>query len=213
MQTMNKQASDFLFMVYFGTDGADNLERFISRAYLDMNRTLHGIAQIDPDHTIHQGAKTILSTHFNELQKVTVPDDLPTLREAFDHWHHTLVLELQKHYRVADISFCMTYGQAQKWINMTMKYCWLFGESDLPFLKPWFPAAHIAVDSIILDVVKIKTTIVPPSVPWSKWDNHQEYQSFQTDLRTFATGFPTVLDLEYKWWNEYRQTTATVHTD
>ena len=37
---------DFLFQTYFGVKG-DELDLFISRAYRDMNRTLHGIGKLN----------------------------------------------------------------------------------------------------------------------------------------------------------------------
>ncbi len=48
----------------------------------------------------------------------------------------------------------LTCGQAQKWLNMTLKYCWVCGSDDLKWLDPWFAVAHMPIDRIVLDAIK-----------------------------------------------------------
>lgn len=76
-----------------------------------------------------------------------------------------------------------TYGQAQKWLNMTLKYMWLLDMLPEGLTKE---SLHIPIDSYIIDAVKsnaieyglgIKTG--PSAASWSKWDDYGAYRDYQ----------------------------------
>ena len=116
----------------------------------------------------------------------------------FDAWHEELCNNIiDKYCEVKkDEQAFFTYGNAQKWINMTIKYLWLFGmlpncikEKDL----------HIPVDSFIIDALwkdhNVKFPVKenksrerdysqPSSYvkPWSQW-NYEDYQSFHKSIK------------------------------
>ena len=210
MKPTLQQQKDFLFQTYFGTKG-DELDRFISRAYRDMNRTLRGIGKLAAADKarILNGAKTLVKTAVIALRNKPFPENPVQGSRSFDQWHTDLCQALKTYYatELQNVSkIRLTYGQAQKWVNMTMKYCWVCGGADFSGLGPWFSAAHVAVDEVILvaaeksGVVKIR-----PCGKWSAWDNPQTYQNFQDTLRqNAAKKSQSPLELEYDWWLKYR---------
>jgi len=212
MQPTAGQQIDFLFRIYFGTRG-DKLDCFIARAYRDMNRTLRGIAKLDKEHKekIDCGAKRLLKERILNLGSESFPKTPALGREKFDKWHSDLCLDLKEHYKaelgkLEDNKVQMTYGQAQKWVNMTLKYCWVFGAANSRNLNDWYSVAHIPVDEIILDeVIKRKFVSERPCRKWSAWDSQEEYQAFQETMRKAASEeSKTPLELEYVLWQRSR---------
>lgn len=210
MKPTLQQQNDFLFQTYFGTRG-DELDRFISRAYRDMNRTLRGIGKLtDADKArILNGTKRLVKAGITDLGKKSFPGNPALGSRQFDQWHTDLCHTLKTYYAAELKNFGkirFTYGQAQKWVNMTMKYCWVCGGKDVGGLEPWYSVAHVAVDEVILvaaeksGVVKIR-----PCGKWSAWDDQPAYQDFQNTLRQTAAKQPqSPLELEYGWWLKYR---------
>src|SRR5208282_2718241 len=104
-------------------------EAFASRAYRDMNRTLHGIAAEDKDHKIFKDALKKVTGFFSGLNRPAVPVG-DALRRVFDDWQGKSCQTLCQYYKEAihDKKAQMKYGQAQKWLNMTFKYGWVCGD-------------------------------------------------------------------------------------
>jgi hypothetical protein len=211
LQPTLQQQKDFLFQTYFGTRG-DELDRFISRAYRDMNRTLRGIRKLPEEDKarILKGAKNLVKAGINDLSNKSFPANPTLVSREFDQWHTDLCRALKTYYSTElqnlQSEIRLTYGQAQKWVNMTMKYCWVCGNADVAGLDPWYSVAHVAVDEVILvaaeksGVVKIR-----PCGRWSTWDDQQAYKDFQNTLRQTADKQPqSPLELEYGWWLKYR---------
>lgn len=205
MRPKLEQQRDFLFQTYFGGNG-DELDRFISRAYRDLNRTFSGIGKLDNElkSRILNGAKVEL-----KKQVAALCVDKTITLDRFNAWHDSTCKALKDYYAkslltVSSASF--TYGQAQKWVNMTMKYCWVCGGKELDELQPWFPMAHVPVDEVILIAAKEEKVVTGrPCVKWSKWDNEQEYKDFQLTLRNAAAKKNKApLELEFEWWEKYR---------
>ena len=212
----------FLFKTFFGTVGTtkggikkDELDLFISRAYRDMNRTLRDIAKLDKERRekIFNEAKEILKKSVLALASEACPEAPAQRCQDFDKWHSDLCLKLKGHYnlelqKLGVDGVKMTYGQAQKWVNMTLKYCWVCGKADSCDLKDWFLVAHIPVDEIILcKVIEEGFVSVRPCRKWSAWDSQEAYQVFQETLRKVASELeqPKMpLELEYVLWQKSR---------
>ena len=78
------------------------------------------------------------------------------------------------------------YGQAQKWLNMTIKYMWLVGIWDKQ-LQPLEQFLHVPIDNLILTIVadagKNDGFKIPKGpLSWSKW-NYEDYIGYQNTLR------------------------------
>jgi hypothetical protein len=68
---LNKQHA-FLLRLYFGADDQGN-DWFISRAYRDMNRTLHGLSKMENAKGLVETAKKGLRNSLLELQRQSAP--------------------------------------------------------------------------------------------------------------------------------------------
>ena len=178
----------FLMQAYFGTDG------FISRAYRDMNRTLHGLSKLGNAKELVETAKGALRTSLSELQGENAPTKPDELAAEYDRWHEGSCDRLIACFQ----PFHLHHGQAQKWLNMTIKYHWFFrvgGELDA-----WYPAAHVPVDEFILHAAA-EAGIERPCEKWSRWDDRARYEVFQKAIRAHAAKLSTSpLALEHDWW-------------
>ena len=89
-------------------------------------------------------------------------------------------------------------GQAQKWLNMTIKYMWLLGLLG-DQMKEFLSVVHVPVDN---DVIKkaIDMDVKPSKKTWSTW-SYEEYEKFQKDLKDKLAGEPP-LKWENRVWME-----------
>lgn len=114
---------DYLIFCYFGSNN-DFLSAAIDKAYSDMaSHTLHGLADVpdlkwkcryDASCKLYRGIKC-----FSNSQK------------SFFDWHKDNVNEIRNVYERIKISksdFSFSEGQAQKWLNMTIKYLFVLKE-------------------------------------------------------------------------------------
>ncbi len=165
-----------------------------------MNRTLRGIRSDRDPKKIYEGAEEKLNERFRQLTKGNVPTTAEKLAQEFDHWHFDSCNELIGYYKKLSLPFKFTYGQAQKWINMTFKYYWYFGKEDVSGLGSWFSVAHIPVDEIVLKAVVDKGIVIKRPCPtWSSWDDWTAYLEFQKTIRRYAAEdgkMPIVLETE-----------------
>jgi hypothetical protein len=156
------------------------------------------------------GAKNLVKAGINNLSKKSFPANPTLASQDFDQWHSDLCRALKTYYATElqnlQSKIRLTYGQAQKWVNMTMKYCWVCGGANVAGLEPWYSVAHVAVDEVILVAAEKSGVVkVRPCGKWSAWDDQQAYQNFQDTLRQTAAKQPqSPLELEYDWWLKYR---------
>jgi DNA polymerase-3 subunit alpha len=67
------------------------------------------------------------------------------------------------------------YGQAQKWINMCLKYLSMLDHSLVENHYEYF---HVPIDNYIVDTTGIKLYVA-----WSRLDDYNEYLKFQKSFR------------------------------
>ena len=72
----------------------------------------------------------------------------------------------------------MTYGQAQKWLNMTIKYLYCLQYNKF---KKAFHYLHVPIDNRIIKSAYKDFKIAKPVESWSKW-NKEEYTNYQEKL-------------------------------
>jgi hypothetical protein len=185
----------FLLRAYFGAEG-DPTGWFISRAYLDVCRTLHRLSKEPNAKKLVKNANQSVRGSLCKLKRQGVPTNAGRLVNRFDEWHRAACNELIGCF--AD--FKCHYGQAQKWINMTIKYDWFF--SPTSELNAWFSVAHMPVDGFVLRAAYKRAVIKRSGVAWSRWD-HQSYEAFQSSIRDHAVKLgKTPLAIEHAWWME-----------
>lgn len=163
----NKQLLDFLLYSYFGFSSEDlgqtRKEKCAYRAYLDLARTV----KYTYSSTELEKAKAGTDAHaFVDIRKKRIEDICSKLIESiesypnhsgdFDAWHKSectqIIDQMNVPYNKKDfLKVGFTYGQAQKWVNMTLKYLWL-----LDMLPNGLSEAelHVPVDSFILEALK-----------------------------------------------------------
>ena len=210
---------EFLKYAYFNITKGDSmndiLRKCANKAYMDFCRTIRFKTE---DGNIKAEYKTkicdMLVNNYDALtDAVKSTDDKQTV---FDKEHNRICEEIIKTY--SEISE-FTYGQAQKWLNMMLKYVLLIEENSA--LKSYL---HIPVDSYIMQSVGsdnpklkycLKLECIPQknctvdkysestSKPWSKWD-YEEYIAFQNSIRTAIaeSDYNSPIEWENEAWIE-----------
>ena len=183
----NEELLDFLKFSYFG-DLNISIEVASKRAYRDMCRTLRfGVLPIDTKDSIISSVNVIFKKEIPIINEGSI-----TSQEKFDSWHCKVCENMKNLYEKYDIK--LTYGQAQKWINMTIKYLYLFGGYTFDSV---FEELHIPVDNYILDIANKNLRIDKPKKPWSKWDEEQ-YRNYQNEIKSKIKIAPLLWEFD-KW--------------
>lgn len=171
MTKEQKQAYEFILYCYFGK--IDNpIEAAIDRAYVDM--AAHTLKGFGADY------KAKWECRYKATQAIT--SALESIDDNFCDWHLSLRKEIKKIYENY-VSF--SHGQAQKWINMTMKYLYVFKlvfedmkDDRLEKIPAFFKSdeniskLHIPLDNYILKELNFESL-----EPWSQM-NEIQYKEF-----------------------------------
>jgi hypothetical protein len=170
--------------LYFGSN-PDNLSACIERAYRDFNRTLHGVAHIvEKKPEVHDRASAQVRSFLTGLADITD-------QTAFDNWHRTACAELSRIYSEAGYKDFHA-GQAQKWLNMALKYILVFGEERVPGYAHVFELAHAPLDNIILDRFS-RYGLRKLTTAWSRL-SYEEYMGVQLWLRSSFPDSPLAVE-------------------
>lgn len=179
--------ADYVLRLYFGP-GDDLLVRAIRRAHQDLSRTVHGIGD-------HPEARPKAESILREgLASLTISPP-PATQTFFDAWHRKTCEQLCRAY--ADAGYTkFTIGQAQKWLNMAMKYVFVFGEQRLPGYERFFRFAHVPIDNIILEAAAFEGLRIFRE-RWSRIGDYDDYLAFQQAVRE---RFPDSAPLAVEFW-------------
>ena len=71
-----------------------------------------------------------------------------------------------------------TYGIAQKWVNMTLKYLWILGVLD----DEYEDKLEVPIDSYMIKQIAKKCKLDMNHIKWSSWDDFDEYSKIQDNL-------------------------------
>jgi hypothetical protein len=179
---------DYLLRLYFGRELT--LSVCVKRAYLDFCRTLHGISKDPNRDQLHSNAVNHLTAAFADLKsKLTRAID----QKTFDGWHQNTCATLSSLYN----GHRFHAGQAQKWVNMTLKYIYTLGEEHVSGFQQAYPLCHVPLDKIVLHQLA-KYGFPEFSLPWSRVDYDQYFHCQEWIRSKFATLAP--LDLEFWLW-------------
>ena len=180
----DRQKEEFYIKLYFNTTSGFEIAG-IRRAFLDFSRTLEIIDE--NRQTFKASAENYLLLSLKIfLEKETIT------QEQYDTQHENWCLEL------IEIWGQLNYGQAQKWINMTLKYWLLFGENRIKGIETNAKHFHIPIDSFVQKGLFKESK---PS-PWSKISDYGKYMKYQHEFRSRKTGNYPIVD-EFNFFNSY----------
>ena len=191
---MNENIKKFYRICVFGTE-KNNEKATSKRAYRDMCRTIRfekGVSQ-----TVKDDCRTrVIELIETEIKECNSIDTI----EKYDKFHDSLCLRIIDCYDNQTIAE-ITYGQAQKWVNMTMKYLCVLYEGQCDWLNKIYSFLHIPIDSIILDKAKkeFPNDFSVNNTPWSQL-SREEYITIQNKLRAVIKDV-ALIDWEFKAWN------------
>lgn len=213
---LNDNGIEFLLFSYFGItknelekDDEATKEKIVKkcaeRAYRDMCRTLKFISDSD------ENRKAFRKDIYCIIVRRVNNDLFQCNDENFDNVHHEICNDIIIKANESKILQTFSYGQAQKWLNMTIKYMRMFNcfiklmnDNDLE------NKLHVPVDAYIITKAKEEFGIMGPRDPWSKWDE-KKYKNFQDNLRKAikhhpeddnGTQYKSPIEWEEKAWIE-----------
>ena len=179
----------FLKFAYFG-NMSNPLEAASRSAYHDMMRTIRF-------YDLPQSDRWEMREKVNKLLKEEIDWlDSSHIRSqsVFDNWHRKLSDEIKMIYQSYGIEF--SYGQAQKWINMTIKYLYIL---EVQSFDGVFEYLHIPIDNYIFDSVENLLGIPRPKQAWSRLDDYDWYLCYQEAIREKLSGI-SPLRWEFREW-------------
>ena len=162
-----KMKFDFLVRLKFDiSEGYDKAG--IKTAYNDFARTLR------TDNLKEKKSKTekFLLKELKELISLDI-----NKQEEFDEKHRELCEKLKKEWSE------LSYGQIQKWVNMSLKYWLLFGGDKIANIEKNAEYFHIPIDSIIKEIAFGEKRNQAGYKSWSKIENYEEYSEYQKIFR------------------------------
>lgn len=171
----------FVSVIYNNID--DTLEASIRAAYRDVCRTISGFSKNINHDVILENVKKLLYKEVNLMLNNNIKN-----QEDFDNWHKEFCDKLIKEFK----NQTFTYGQAQKWINMTLKNLSMLEHKKVRNIYQFF---HVPIDNYILKGANYNLR-----VPWSRLSNYDEYLEFQKYFRAKYNEIP--LDKEFNMWLE-----------
>ena len=239
MSIVEMSKNDFAFWTDF-YDGDDCFEWASKKAYLDMNRTMTFKEVASKDKKNEKDIENQRKAWRDKGTKI-FRERFSKMSGSFDVWHEETCKAIIDIYGddklVAKIGnkrtqtpVKLTFGQAQKWLNMTLKYLWLLYRlgmlenkySDIVF--KYEKDFHVPLDSYILRYVakvKKRKKEFPDnelgnadfskywelfSAEWSKIreDNREDYYKYQAKIRNAIAKdkYPTALSWELVHWHK-----------
>lgn len=200
-----KELYDFLMYSVFSITGKEDKDKKIKcarRAYRDLARTLrYKYSSSELEHAKKGSEKA----YFKEKRDLWIGEMCTKLidsidmfekeKKTFDTWHKDICA---KFVEPKDEVFCrwdkfldekFTWGQAQKWVNMTLKYLWLMDLLPTSISAEWL---HVPIDSYILkklsqnDYFKKCKNIKADKYrgeTWSAMSDYKNYYELQKEIR------------------------------
>lgn len=123
--------------------------------------------------------------------------------EPYDEWHKGVCEKIKECYGVYGDAF--RHGQAQKWLNMLMKYIYVYDVQ--PYTSFFdrisnFSVLHAPLDNKVIELAKAQFCIPYPTNAWSKM-SYDEYQKYQDQLKaTLATSPFKNHDEQFRFYRE-----------
>lgn len=160
----------------------------VRKAYADMAmRTINGFSKVND-----KDKRELRKNFANKFIDAFCKAEAPLTQEAFDERHEEVcddfLTKLNRLCTDCGVNEPPCYGKAQKIVNMTFKYLYLF-EKNEP-IQPLFAFCHMPLDSNIFEYLKKKfkshgLNVKLFETAWSKLDAGQ-YREIQTAIRKYC---------------------------
>ena len=115
--------------------------------------------------------------------------------EKYTQWHYSICKLIVDQYEAEGIEFYI--GQAQKWVNMTLKYLYVLVPD---VVEPFYRFLHIPLDNYIMDIAKKQYGVPVLTTAWSRISDYQVYLDYEQMLMEVIDEVP--LDWEFRKWVE-----------
>lgn len=221
----NKKLLSFLVYSYFGFDISDPAEgkkqKCARRAYLDLARTVKykyssselDKAKKDPDKRKYRDMRNDTITYICK-ELIGSIATCPGSNADFDSWHKSVCQQIESTMnnkkldngeKLLKEGEDFTIGQAQKWVNMTLKYLWLLdmlpeGISETDLYVPIDSFILKALEKNISDISHKDGTYKYNGEAWSRLRTYEKYKRLQYEIKKVAGGNP--INWESKAWIE-----------
>lgn len=188
----------FLRQVYFGNYRNNPFQVASDRAYRDFCRTIRSKTFKTLSDEEKNSARIAVTNYIRErLAAIHFPED--DNQACFDIWHKETCDGIIRTFSLCDL----TYGQAQKWLNMMFKYLLTLEQPEACRLINWL---HIPFDYIIIKIAILQNVFERPRKAWSQW-TYDEYTKYQSLLRnwiknTKGKDFPPIIWEFRNWHND-----------
>ena len=171
---VNKYADRFLMAEVKNFEGAAH------KAYADMARRTLRIKENSKERiALKKSATEILQQAVETLKND--PSDFPK-------WHEKSCNAL-----IACYGGQISYGQAQKWLNMLLKYLYVYDVNgyETLFSRERITALDMPVDSKVIEALHKKYNVKRPTAGWSVWDRNT-YRAYQAAARSALQNAPDI---------------------
>lgn len=228
------KAFDFLLYSYFGIKESDLKPQSkkvpyicAKRAYLDLARTvrytyssskLEEMKSKKSSEEDRDEANNFIESKNNLISEICsailFSEEVIESEKSFDKWHEEKCKEITEkmngNYETVNnsdekvLNKSFTIGQAQKWVNMTLKYLWLL--NALPTgVKPEY--LHVPIDSYIIKIAYSKKVTFKYALgleekrkkSWSKLPKYEKYFKIQKEIREAIKTNATNETIPIKW--------------
>ena len=189
----HQERINFWLRVYLGTTNIQELKlAAVDRAYRDFNRTMHGFRDKRTPEA-YNSLRNLMLIIAEETFTITFD------QTSFDIWHKSKCDQLiDEFYNL--LKFPISYGQVQKWINMTLKYMFAIGNEIINGIERNYKFFHIPLDNIIQDKLEFHN-INKIKGRWSRINNYDIYFQYQKQVREAFIG-QIPLEVEFRLFNE-----------
>lgn len=176
-------------------DSSDLIPIVSRRAYRDLSRTIHGMGSHPNVSELRSAVDESLTTFVRNLKDISTREDFDA---AHKQWCENAIRLFQQ-YPHPDREWAFSHGQAQKWLNMALKYLAVVGHTPINHVYEFL---HVPLDRIIYQQ-GTRIGVPYPKTAWSRLTVDQ-YVSYQRDLKDkieakFGTSY-AVLDWEADEW-------------
>lgn len=187
-------------------DSEAAIRRATDLAYLDLRRTLWGMGTHQDALMLKKQTRESVSQFVHSLGDVKSQAEFD---EVHQEWCDETISFFEEHPHDLKEDFEFHYGQAQKWLNMTLKYLATLGNTTVLEVYLYL---HAPIDDDVFTRAALVLKIPIPQRRGMKWSwsrlNYEAYWAYQLALRQAVAessgGKGNVLDWETDEWIKAR---------